>query len=116
MLDWDPLEQKVWELMSMVARHKAEQETHSRPLLPHLWRGAVEAALESVRTAVVAKHTERRAAFITYVEKHQHEIMTSQRRQQTGQSLGSGRMEKGVDQVSGACQKGKGMRWSPAGS
>jgi len=115
-LDWYPLEQKVWELMSMVARHKAEKETHIQQLLHYLWRGEVGAALTYVRTEVVAKNEAQRAALRTYLEQHQHEIIDYQRRQRTGKSIGSGRMEKGVDQVIGARQQGKGMSWSPVGS
>jgi hypothetical protein len=115
-LDWYHLEKKVGELMSMVARNKAEKETHIRQLLHHLWRGEVRAALEYLRTKVAAKNEERRAALLTYLEKHQHEIIDYERRQRTGKRIGSGRMEKGVDQVIGARQKGKGMSWSPMGS
>jgi hypothetical protein len=37
-------------------------------------------------------------------------------RRQTGKTIGSGRMEKGVDQVIGNRQKHKGMSWSILGS
>ena len=38
------------------------------------------------------------------------------RRQQAGKTIGSGRMEKGVDQVVGMRQKDRGMSWSKRGS
>src|SRR6266699_2720684 len=51
-----------------------------------------------------------------HLEKHQAEIIDYGRRQRAGKPIGSGRMEKGVDQVIGARQKHKGMSWSPTGS
>jgi hypothetical protein len=51
-----------------------------------------------------------------YLEKHRAEIIDYGRRQRAGKPIGSGRMEKGVDQVIGARQKHKGMSWSPTGS
>ena len=56
------------------------------------------------------------AALVTYLEKHRAEIIDDGRRQRAGKPIGSGRMEKGVDQVIGARQKHKGMSWSPTGS
>jgi hypothetical protein len=53
---------------------------------------------------------------VTYLEKHQAEIIDYGRRQRAGKPIGSGRMEKGVDQVIGVRQKHKGMSWSPTGS
>lgn len=50
------------------------------------------------------------------MEKHQGEIVDYERRQQAGKPIGSGRMEKGVDQVIGSRQKNKGMSWSQKGS
>ena len=55
-------------------------------------------------------------SLITYVEKHQAEIIDYERRQKAGKPIGSGRMEKAVDQVIGARQKSKDMSWSPMGS
>jgi hypothetical protein len=48
--------------------------------------------------------------------KHQGAIVDDERRQQAGNPSGSGRMEKGVDQVMGSRQKKKGMSWSQTGS
>ncbi len=45
-----------------------------------------------------------------------HEIIDYARRKQAGKPIGSGRMEKGVDQVVGIRQKDKGMSWSKSGS
>jgi hypothetical protein len=69
-----------------------------------------------VRTEVVAKNQEQLTALTTYLEKHLTEIIDYERRQRMGKVIGSGRMEKGVDQVIGVRQKGKGMSWSAVGS
>jgi hypothetical protein len=115
-LDWYPLDKKGGELMSMVACNKQEKAVHVARLLGHLWHGRTDAALTSLRQEVRAKNPEPLAALVTYLEKHQAEIIDDGRRQRAGKPIGSGRMEKGVDQVIGARQKHKGMSWSPTGS
>jgi hypothetical protein len=115
-LDWYHLDKKVGELMSMVARNKQEKAVHGARLLDHLWHGRTDAALTYLRQEVQAKHPEPLAALVTYLEKHQAESIDSGRRQRAGKPIGSGRMEKGVDQVIGARQKHRGMSWSPTGS
>lgn len=115
-LDWYHLEKKVWELMSSAARTKTEKEAHVSELLKLLWHGRTTEALEYLQTQVETKSEKWLAALCTYLEKHESEIIDYERRQKAGKSIGSGRMEKGVDQVIGARQKSKGMSWSPAGS
>jgi hypothetical protein len=51
-----------------------------------------------------------------YLEKHQPEIINYKRRTQAGKTIGSGRVEKGVDLTVGRRQKNKGMSWSHLGS
>jgi len=115
-LDWYHLDKKVGELMSMVARTKQEKAVHVACLLDHLWHGRTDAALAYLQTAVCPKNTKPLEALVTYLEKHQAEIIDDGRRQRAGKPIGSGRMEKGVDQVIGARQKYKGMSWSSTGS
>jgi hypothetical protein len=102
--------------MSMVARTKQEKEVHIAHLLDHLWHGHTDAALAYLQTAVCPKNIKPLEALVTYIEKHQAEIIEYGRRQWAGKPIGSGRMEKGVAQVIGARQKHKGMSWSPTGS
>lgn len=116
LLDWYHLEKRMWETMSLVARTKAEKELHLTTVTTALWRGQTETALTYLRTAVTAKNPDRLQSLITYLEKHRHEIPDYERRQQAGKPIGSGRMEKAVDQVVGFRQKNKGMSWSPIGS
>lgn len=53
---------------------------------------------------------------IAYLEKHYSAIINYSRRSRTGKTIGSGRMEKGVDLAVGSRQKNNGMSWSPKGS
>jgi hypothetical protein len=115
-LDWYHLSKKLRELMSMIAWNKVEKSMHLRELFQHLWHGRVEQALEYLRTQVQPRNQEKLAELIGYLEKHRTEIIDYERRQQAGKSIGSGRVEKGVDQVIGHRQKGKGTSWRPKGS
>ena len=102
--------------MGMAARTTQEQADHGAHRLDHLWHGRTDAALLYLRRDVQAKNPEPLVALMTYLEKHRAEIIDDGRRQRAGKPMGSGRMEKGVDQVIGVRQKHKGMRWSLTGS
>ncbi len=115
-LDWYHLKKKVGEFLSMIARNKAEKQAHRQRLLTELWQGRVGAAQDYLRTEVTARNEEKRQELLGYLEKHAHEIIDYGRRQQAGKRIGSGRIEKGVDQVIGQRQKKKGMSWSTKGS
>jgi hypothetical protein len=116
LLDGSHLDTKVGEWMSLVARNKPENAVHVAHRLDHLWHGPTDAARADLQTAVCPKTTKPLEALATYLQKHQAEILDYGRRQRAGNPIGSGRMEKGVDQVIGARQKHKGMSWSPTGS
>jgi hypothetical protein len=115
-LDWYHLSKKLRELMSMIARNKVEKSMHLRELFKHLWHGRVEEALAYLRTQVQSRNEEKLAELVGYLEKHRTEIIDYERRKQAGKSIGSGRVEKGVDQVIGHRQKEKGTSWRPKGS
>ena len=115
-LDWYHLCKKNRELLSMIARNKAEKEQHLDVMLAALWAGDTEQALRYLNTEVVARNAAKHAELIGYLEKHQHEIIDYGARQAAGKTIGSGRMEKGVDQVVGQRQKKKAMSWSAKGS
>ena len=115
-LDWYHLCKKIRELMSMIARNKEEKIKHMRELFYYLWRGMVDETLEYLKTEVIARNKRKLLELITYIEKHKAEIIDYRRRKEAGKSIGSGQMEKGVDQVIGFRQKKKGMSWSKAGS
>lgn len=115
-LDWFHLGKKVQELMSMIAPTKAEKETYVNFIVARLWQGQTQAVLNYLRTVVKAKNPDKLSELIGYLEKHQSEIIDYQRRQRSGKVIGSGRIEKGCDQVIGHRQKKKGMSWRKRGS
>lgn len=115
-LDWYHLSKKLRELMSMIARNKVEKSMHLRELFQHLWQGRVEQALAYLHTQVQPRNQEKLAELVGYLEKHRTEMIDYERRKQAGKRIGSGRVEKGVDQVIGHRQKGKGTSWRPKGS
>jgi hypothetical protein len=115
-LDWYHLSQKIRDLMSMIGQNKAEKTTHINQLLNLLWQGKAAEAITYLNTQVKVRNPEKQQELLTYLEKHQAEIIDYERRRQAGKSIGSGRMEKAVDQVIGHRQKRKGMSWRPQGS
>jgi hypothetical protein len=116
-LDWYHLKKKVGELMSMVAKDKQEKERHLEVLLGRLWRGQVQESVRYILMEVEARNEEKKEALVGYLEKHRGEIIDYERRsKRAGKTIGSGRVEKGVDQAIGARKKKKGMSWSEVGS
>jgi hypothetical protein len=115
-LDWYHLGKKLRELMSMIARNKPEKSEHLKFLFDHLGRGDTQKSLDYLNRQVKARNSQKLAELIGYLEKHPPEIINYQRRQQAGKSIGSGRMEEGVDLVVGHRQKKKGMSWRTLGS
>ncbi len=115
-LDWYHLEKKVWDLMSMIAWNTKEKERHCREILSCLGQGHVDDALGYLRRAVSPRNTRKYHELITYLTKHNAEIINYEKRRDAGKPVGSGRMEKGVDRVIGHRQKDNGMSWSVVGS
>jgi Uncharacterised protein family (UPF0236) len=114
-LDWYHLSKKVYQLLSMVAHAKDERERMQRKVMGFLWRGEVGEALSYLR-GVSPRREEALRELVGYLKKHRDEIVDYERRKQAGKMIGSGRMEKGVDQAVGYRQKKKGMSWSEKGS
>jgi hypothetical protein len=114
-LDWYHLAKRTYQLLSMVARHKAEREEMEGRVLSLLWRGRVPEALSYLRSAP-ARREEALSSLVLYLENHAEEIIDYERRTKAGKVIGSGRMEKTVDRAVGIRQKKKGMSWSEAGS
>lgn len=63
-----------------------------------------------------ARNEKKLSELITYIGKHREEIIDYSKRKKTGKAIGSGRMEKGVEQVIGHRQKKKAMSWGKEGS
>ena len=114
-LDWYHLAKRVYEHLSMAAHSRSEREAWEQRVLSLLWRGQASAARQWL-AGVAPRNAGALAALIGYLDKHQPEIIDYGRRQQAGLPIGSGRMEKCVDQVVGRRQKGKGMSWTKSGS
>lgn len=114
-LDWYHLAKKVYQLLSMVAHSKAEREGMQEEVLSLLWHGGVGEALRYL-AGVKARRQEALEELVVYLKKHASEIIDYERRAKTGKAIGSGRMEKAVDQAVGMRQKKKGMSWSEDGS
>jgi Uncharacterised protein family (UPF0236) len=115
-LDWYHLCEKVRQLMSMIARNKNEKVEHVKAILADLWHGRVQSALTYLNEKVTVRNQEKFQDLVGYLTKHQVEIIDYERRRQVGKTIGSGRMEKAVDQVIGHRQKHKGRSWRPQGS
>lgn len=115
-LDWYHLCKKVRNLMSMIARNKVERSLHLKFLFSQLWHGETAVVLEYLNTQVSARKPESLLELMGYLEKHQSEIIDYSRRSKAGKTIGSGRVEKGVDLAVGHRQKNKGMSWRKQGS
>lgn len=114
-LDWYHLGKRVKENLSMVAHSTPEREEWERVLLGFLWVGNVAEAI-SFLAGLPARRLKAKTDLLGYLEKHANEIIDYGRRQQAGKAIGSGRMEKAVDQVIGVRQKNRGMSWTKQGS
>ena len=114
-LDGYHLHKRVYQHLSMSAHSKRERESWEHTLLGYLWHGQVAETL-SFLGGLSPRNAEALAELVGYLQKHTCEIIDYERRSATGKSVGSGRMEKAVDQVIGMRQKKKGMSWSEQGS
>jgi hypothetical protein len=114
-LDWYHLAKRVYQQLSLCAHGRKEREGWERVALPLLWRGKVEEVC-SFLCGLAVRNGAALADLLGYLKKHGEEIIDYERRQAAGKAIGSGRIEKGVDQVVGRRQKGKGMSWSKVGS
>lgn len=115
-LDWYHLSKKVVNLMSMIARNKTEKAEHVKQSLSFLWHGFTVEAIAYLQKKVIPRNVEKWEELIHYLQKHQTEIIDYGERKRAGKTIGSGRMEKAVDQVVGHRQKKKGISWVPKGS
>ena len=114
-LDWYHLGKRVKENLCMVAHSTTEREEWEKVLLGFLWVGNVAEAI-SFLSGLPARRAKAKTDLLGYLEKHASEIIDYGRRQQVGKAIGSGRMEKAVDQVIGVRQKNRGMSWTKQGS
>jgi hypothetical protein len=114
-LDWYHLQKRVYEHLAMSAHSRAQREEWECIVLGFLWHGQVAEALSFLR-GLSARNVTKRDELVGYLDRHATEIIDYERRLACGKPIGSGRMEKAVDQVIGIRQKKKGMSWSEQGS
>ena len=114
-LDWYHLGKRVKENLSMGAHSTPQREEWEKVILGFLWVGNVAEAI-SFLSGLKARREKAKTDLLGYLEKHASEIIDYGRRQEAGKAIGSGRMEKAVDQVIGVRQKNRGMSWTKQGS
>jgi hypothetical protein len=114
-LDWYHLRKKVCEICSMLVSTKEERTALKQQMLKLLFGGKVWQAYALIE-ALPVRNAFMHNKLLVYLSKHAHEIIDYARRAMAKKTIGSGRMEKGVDQVIGMRQKDNGMSWSKRGS
>lgn len=114
-LDWFHLRKKVCELCSMLVSTREARTQLKKQMLALLFHGKVPEAL-SVLAHLPVRNALMHTKLVSYLTNRAHTIIDYARRAQARKTIGSGRMEKGVDQVIGIRQKDKGMSWSKSGS
>jgi hypothetical protein len=114
-LDWFHLRKKVCEICSMLVSTKEARTALKKQLLKLLFHGKVAEAQHAL-AALPVRNAFMHNKLVVYLNNHADEIIDYDRRARAKQSIGSGRMEKGVDQVIGLRQKDHGMSWSKHGS
>ena len=115
-LDRYHLKEKLKDLMSMIAFNKDEKNKHLSYLRKKCWQGEVSKAIDYLKTKVTARNQTKLKELIGYLTKHKVEIINYKKRKEAGKTIGSGRMESGVDQVVGRRQKDNGTSWSKKGT
>ena len=116
-LDWYHLEKRVREEMSRMGFKKEEKEAFIKSVMEELWIGHIFGAVTYIDAMIhPLKNETVKEDLLNYLQKHASEIINYRKRQQVGKPIGSGRGEKGNDQVTAYRQKKKGSAWSPKGS
>ena len=112
-LDWFHLRKRVGELASMICAGRKAKAALLRPLLRHLWRGEVDAAIELLEQyRAQARSVERLEELLNYLRERQPYIVNYRLRRIEREYIGSGHVEKANDLIVAKRQKGAGMHWS----
>lgn len=114
-LDWFHLSKRVSEFMSMIAKSKEEKRITMKFIKNKLWNGEVEEVIDYIED-ISSKNIRKNIEFMEYLDKHKKEIINYDKRKKAKKTIGSGFIEKTVDQIVAARQKKKGMSWSILGS
>ena len=114
-LDWYHICKKTREFLSMISKNKVSKLRDLKHLLHLFWTGEINNAIDYVKV-LDSKNDLQKDRFLKYLEKHKSEIINYEKRKKSGKTIGSGRIEKAVDQAVGIRQKKKAMSWSKNGS
>lgn len=114
-LDWFHIQDKVYQLMSMIAPNKKDKELSIQFLINALWKGQTSQAIDHLND-LNPKNALKREELVKYLSKNQEHIIDYERRKAAGKIIGSGRGEKQNDIIVAKRQKQKSMAWSADGS
>ena len=117
-LDWYHLKKKCKELLSMALKGKDIRNSVLEKLLPLLWHGLVDQAINYLNSLSESqiKNEKERSHLIGYLEKNRPIIPAYAVRRELGLRNSSNRGEKANDLIVADRQKHNGMSWSNSGS
>ncbi len=112
-LDWFHLQDKCYQFSSMICSGKKAKATLLGRLYYHLWRGQLDAAINSLAEyRPQAKSQEKLDDLLDYLEARRPFIPDYQDRRRQRLYIGSGQAEKTNDLMVARRQKHQGMHWS----
>jgi hypothetical protein len=115
-LDWYHLLKKCKERLSQALKDRKRRHEVLKQLLPLLWHGKVEEAIQYLRCLSNVRNFEYIEQLIAYLDRHRAQIPCYALRRALGLRVSSNLGEKANDLVVAHRQKHKGMSWSQAGS
>ena len=117
-LDWYHLRKKCRELLSMALKGSKLRNAVLEKLMPLLWYGLVDQAIDYLSTLPAAqiKNQDERLHLLTYLSKNRPMIPVYAVRRKLGLRNSSNRGEKANDLLVAERQKHNGMSWSKSGS
>ena len=117
-LDWHPLEKRSKEVLSMVLKGRKARNAVLDELLPCLWHGCVDTAIDMLNKIdpAIVRNDEKQKELIGYLERNRAYIPCYSVRKRLGLYNSSNRGEKANDLIVSQRQKHNGMSWSREGS
>jgi len=118
MLDWYHLEEKCKQQLSMALKGRQVRNTVLQELIPLLWNGLLDSAMEYLRTleSELIKDKDKLQQLINYLERNRPFIPCYSVRKHLGLRNSSNIGEKHNDLLVSQRQKHNGMSWSKSGS
>lgn len=114
-LDWYHLVKKCYELTSMICYGRKAKAALMAPIISHLWRGDVDAALACLEACRPQCRNEQKLdELINYLTARRSYLVNYRERRAQRIYIGSGHAEKACDLIVSRRQKHKGMHWSEA--